>query len=67
MKNTHFKMWHASYTHRYFVDFYCKDLMLAIEVDGVSHDFENVAINDEKRQTQLENMGVRFLRFGDHR
>ncbi len=49
----------------YIVDFYCKDLMLAIEVDGISHDFEEVIINDEKRQKRLENMGVRFLRFDD--
>jgi very-short-patch-repair endonuclease len=45
----------------YIVDFYCKDLMLAIEVDGGSHNqkFEQ----DQKRQQELENIGVRFLRF----
>ncbi len=49
----------------YIVDFYCKDLMLAIEVDGISHDFEDVIKNDGIRQKRLENMGVRFLRFDD--
>ncbi len=49
----------------YIVDFYCKDLMLAIEVDGISHDFEEAIDNDEVRQKRLENMGVRFLRFDD--
>ncbi len=39
--------------------------MLAIEVDGMSHDFEEVMVNDEQRQKRLENMGVRFLRFDD--
>ena len=49
----------------FIVDFYCKDLMLAIEVDGISHDFEEAIDNDEIRQEKLENMGVRFLRFDD--
>lgn len=49
----------------YIVDFYCKDLKLAIEIDGISHDAEEVIINDEIRQKQLEKMGVRFLRFDD--
>jgi len=49
----------------YIVDFYCKDLMLAIEIDGISHDFEEVIVNDEIRQKRLEEMGVRFLRFDD--
>src|ERR1700722_7675953 len=47
----------------YIVDFYCKDLMLAIEVDGMSHNHEEAFIKDEIRQKNLENLGVRFLRF----
>ncbi len=39
--------------------------MLAIEVDGISQDFEEVIDNDEIRQKKLENMGVHFLRFDD--
>ena len=49
----------------YIVDFYCKDLQLAIEIDGDSHGFDKVAVNDKKRQTRLESLGVRFLRFDD--
>jgi type I site-specific restriction-modification system R (restriction) subunit/very-short-patch-repair endonuclease len=49
----------------YIVDFYCKDLMLAIEIDGSSHSFEEVYKNDKKRQERLESLGVRFLRFYD--
>ena len=49
----------------YIVNFYCKDLMLAIEVDGISHDFEEVRDNDEIRQKRLEYLGVHFLRFDD--
>ena len=51
--------------HNYIVDFYCKDLMLAIEIDGISHDVEEAIVHDEKRQLRLEKMGVRFLRFDD--
>lgn len=47
----------------YIVDFYCKDLKLALEVDGITHQDEKVMLNDTIRQKQLELMGVTFLRF----
>ncbi|MDB5091328.1 MAG: hypothetical protein JWR09_5322 [Mucilaginibacter sp.] len=47
----------------YIVDFYCKDLMLAIEIDGMSHNHEEAFLKDEIRQKNLENLGVKFLRF----
>jgi very-short-patch-repair endonuclease len=47
----------------YIVDFYCKELKLAIEIDGGSHDFEEIAVNDEIREIQLKSLGIRFLRF----
>ncbi|MEJ7767054.1 MAG: endonuclease domain-containing protein [Chitinophagaceae bacterium] len=47
----------------YIVDFYCKDLLLAVEIDGITHDDESVASNDEIRQQELERLGVQFLRF----
>lgn len=47
----------------YIVDFYCKDLMLAIEIDGLTHSFEKVCVKDEYRQKELECLGVSFLRF----
>ena len=49
----------------FIVDFYCKDLMLAIEIDGSSHDTEEAYKKDIERQTRLETFGVRFLRFDD--
>ena len=49
----------------YIVDFYCKDLKLAIEIDGISHDFDEAFEKDKKRQETLEKLGVRFLRFDD--
>ena len=49
----------------YIVDFFCHELMLAIEIDGISHTWEDVAVNDEIRQRQIEDLGIRFLRFDD--
>ena len=47
----------------YIVDFYCKELMLAIEVDGDSHDYQYE--QDTVRQQELEELGICFLRFDD--
>lgn len=47
----------------YIVDFYCKDLMLAIEVDGITHEDERVMLKDPIRQDEIEMYGVSFLRF----
>lgn len=47
----------------YIVDFYCKDLQLAIEVDGITHEGEVARQKDEQRQERLEALGVSFLRF----
>ena len=47
----------------YIVDFFCFKLMLAIEIDGISH--ATKAEQDEIRQKKLEKLGIRFLRFDD--
>ncbi len=47
----------------YIVDFFCYDLMLAIEIDGSSHDHK--ISYDKSRQKKLEALGIRFLRFDD--
>jgi very-short-patch-repair endonuclease len=49
----------------FIVDFYCKDLMLAVEVDGITHFSEEAIEEDEVRQSKLESLGVTFLRFDD--
>ncbi len=49
----------------FIVDFYCKDLQLAIEVDGDSHYYDDQPEKDKVRQERLESLGVRFLRFDD--
>jgi very-short-patch-repair endonuclease len=45
------------------VDFFCPKLRLAIEIDGDSH--EGKLERDSKRQQNIEQFGVRFLRFSD--
>ncbi len=47
----------------YIVDFYCHEIQLAIEIDGQSHDFNDVY--DLKRQDEIEAYGVTFLRFSN--
>ncbi|MEO6850842.1 MAG: endonuclease domain-containing protein [Mucilaginibacter sp.] len=47
----------------YIVDFYCKELMLAIEIDGMSHNHEEVFAKDEIRQGKLESFGITVIRF----
>jgi very-short-patch-repair endonuclease len=47
----------------YIVDFFCNELMLAIEIDGDTHNYK--IERDIKRQRRLENSGIRFLRFTD--
>ena len=47
----------------YIVDFYCHELMLAIEIDGDSHLYKYEY--DVKRQGELEKEGIIFLRFTD--
>src|SRR3978361_403421 len=47
----------------YIVDFYCKDLSLAIEIDGLSHNYEEAYVKDEFRQQKLESLGVNYIRF----
>lgn len=47
----------------YIVDFYCSELLFAIEIDGESH-YGNEE-KDIRRQNEIEKYGVTFLRF-DH-
>jgi very-short-patch-repair endonuclease len=50
----------------YFLDFYCTELRLAIEVDGGQHFSEPGASQDEERSQYLESIGVKVLRFTNH-
>ena len=45
----------------YIVDFYCHEIGLVIEIDGVTHD--HAFLEDAKRKGEIEAYGVTFIRF----
>ncbi|MDI6766126.1 MAG: endonuclease domain-containing protein [Bacteroidota bacterium] len=47
----------------YVIDFYCPELMLAIEIDGDTHYRNGAEEYDRQRQTHIEEFGIQFLRF----
>ncbi|TRX59994.1 DUF559 domain-containing protein [Fulvivirga sp. M361] len=49
----------------YIADFMCKELNLIIEVDGITHTYEGIALNDKKRTSDLEKDGFTVLRYTD--
>jgi very-short-patch-repair endonuclease len=50
---------------RFIVDFFCHELMLCIELDGYSHQLDEVAIKDEIKEAKLISFGLTVLRFTD--
>lgn len=50
----------------YIVDFVCLELKLVVEVDGYSHQLEEVHLRDIKKEDDLRNAGFRILRFTDN-
>jgi very-short-patch-repair endonuclease len=50
---------------KYIADFYSYDLKLVIELDGITHQFEDVQEKDKIKQEKLESLGLKVLRFED--
>ena len=50
----------------YILDFFCYELMLGIEVDGYSHEFEEVFTKDLIKEAKMNEFGINILRFTDH-
>ena len=50
----------------FIVDFFCNKLMLAIEVDGYSHEFLEVYNKDVIKEKRLNELGIHVLRFSDN-
>lgn len=46
----------------YIVDFYCKELRLVIEVDGITHQFDDAILKDLSRDEYLGKYGISVLR-----
>ena len=49
----------------FIVDFYCKEVGLVIELDGLSHQCNEVMDLDERKQLYLESIGLKVIRFED--
>ncbi len=47
------------------VDFYCPELRLAIEIDGLSHDTPEAQIRDVLRERAVRSMDIAFFRVRD--
>ena len=47
----------------YVVDFYSPRTRLVIEIDGEIHARSDISANDKQRQSDIENLGLIFLRF----
>jgi len=50
---------------QYIADFLCKELMLIIEIDGITHDAEDILIKDRQRENDLKGAGFKIVRFTD--
>lgn len=49
----------------YIADFMCKELKLIIEVDGITHTWEETIQHDRIREEKLKHAGFHILRFDD--
>ncbi len=47
----------------YILDFYCRSLRLAIELDGNVHKEDEAKIYDAERERYLENLNIKTIRF----
>ena len=47
----------------YIADFFCNKLRLIIEIDGSTHDFDEVQQKDRNKQDFLNKLGITVLRF----
>ena len=49
----------------FIADFYCHQLKLVIELDGYTHQFEEVFLKDEIKESRLKQLGLQVIRFDD--
>jgi len=63
IKGYRFKAQHP--INKYIADFYCHKAKLVIEIDGDIHKNEDVIERDEGRTYELENFGLKVIRFSN--
>ncbi len=52
--------------NNFIIDFFCHELMLGIELDGYTHQFEETFIKDDLKERKLKSLGISILRFSDN-
>ena len=50
----------------YILDFFCYELMLGIETDGLTHEWEETLVRDDIKTKRLAELGITILRFSDN-
>jgi very-short-patch-repair endonuclease len=50
----------------YYLDFYCAQARLCVELDGFQHGHPLKQAHDRVRQTYLDSQGIKVLRFWNH-
>jgi len=66
LRNRQFQNWKFRQQHPvdpYFLDFYCPEARLAIELDGGGHNFRSKESLDQERTRFLASKGILVLRF----
>ncbi|MGE5481043.1 MAG: endonuclease domain-containing protein [Chloroflexota bacterium] len=49
----------------FIADFYCNELKLAIEIDGITHTESATMENDKRKDAYFASLGIALLRFTD--
>ncbi len=49
----------------FILDFFCYELMLGIEVDGFTHQWEKTKIKDQIKTERMNQLGLEIIRFQD--
>ncbi len=50
----------------YILDFFCNELMLGIELDGLTHHNEETIEKDRRKEAKMNELGIAVLRFADN-
>ena len=70
LRNRRFNGWKFRRQHPmgpYYLDFFCEDARVAIELDGFGHSFANKRLLDEERERFLARLGIKVLRYPNAR
>ena len=65
LKNHEYKFSRQKVAGKYILDFYCSELKLAIEIDGIQHNLPDVKAHDLQRTADLAEMGIRVFRLSN--